>query len=58
VAVGLFLGFLAGAVAGSALLVSRKRGRKDALPFAPFLVLGTLIAVVWGSPILAWYPTP
>ncbi|HUQ40458.1 MAG TPA: prepilin peptidase [Acidimicrobiales bacterium] len=58
VAVGLFLGFLAGAVVGSALLLSGRRGRKDALPFAPFLVLGTLLAVLWGSPLLAWYPTP
>ena len=52
---GLFCGFLAGAVVGLALIVLRHRGRKDHLPFGPFLAFGTLIALLWGDVILRWY---
>ena len=52
---GLFCGFLAGAVVGLALIVLRHRGRKDHLPFGPFLAFGTLIVLLWGDVILRWY---
>lgn len=51
----LFAGFVIGGVTALALLVTRRRGRKDALPFAPSLAAGALIAVFWGSaPVRAW----
>lgn len=52
---GLFCGFLAGAVVGGALIVLRRRGRRDHLPFGPFLAFGTLVALLWGDVILRWY---
>ncbi len=52
---GLFCGFLAGAIVGGVLIVLRRRGRKDHLPFGPFLAFGTLVAVLWGDVILRWY---
>ena len=52
---GLFLGFLYGALIGLALLVTRVRGRKDHLPFGPFLAAGAVTAVLWGAPIIDWY---
>lgn len=52
---GLFLGFVYGAVVGVALLASGTRGRKDAVPFGPFLAAGTMTAVFVGSTILDWY---
>jgi leader peptidase (prepilin peptidase)/N-methyltransferase len=52
---GLFCGFLAGAVVGLALIVFRRRGRKEHLPFGPFLAFGTLVALLWGDVILRWY---
>jgi leader peptidase (prepilin peptidase) / N-methyltransferase len=52
---GLFCGFLAGAVVGVALIALRQRGRKDHLPFGPFLALGTLVVLLWGDVILEWY---
>lgn len=52
---GLFCGFLAGAVVGLALIVLRHRGRKDHLPFGPFLAFGTLVVLLWGDVILHWY---
>jgi leader peptidase (prepilin peptidase)/N-methyltransferase len=47
--IGLFFGFLLGAVVSLALLVARRVGRKTALPFGPFLAVGTVVAVFWGQ---------
>ncbi len=55
VLLGLLLGFLLGSIAGLALLVTGVRGRKDHLPFAPFLAAGAVLAVVAGRPLLDWY---
>jgi leader peptidase (prepilin peptidase)/N-methyltransferase len=52
---GLFCGFLAGALVGVALMALRRRGRKDHLPFGPFLAFGTLFALLWGDVVLRWY---
>jgi leader peptidase (prepilin peptidase)/N-methyltransferase len=52
---GLFCGFLAGAVVGLALIVLRRRGRKDHLPFGPFLAFGTVVVLLWGDVVLHWY---
>ena len=55
VALGLFLGFLLGAVGGVGLIALRLKRRKDHVPFAPFLALGAVVAVMAGNPILDWY---
>ena len=52
---GLFCGFLAGAVVGIALIALRHRGRKDHLPFGPFLAFGTMVVLLWGDVMLRWY---
>ncbi len=52
---GLFLGFVYGAVVGVTLLATGVRGRKDAVPFGPFLAAGTLTAVFVGTAIIDWY---
>jgi leader peptidase (prepilin peptidase) / N-methyltransferase len=54
-ALGLFLGFLLGAVVGLVLVVVRLRGRTEHIPFAPFLASGAMVAVLWGRPLLDWY---
>jgi len=52
---GLFLAaFLGGAVA-TALLVTGRKGRKDPLPFGPFLAFGAAVSLFWGEGILQWY---
>lgn len=51
----IFLSFTIGAVVGVGLLMSRKAGFKSAVPFGPFLVLGAVITLVFGDPILHWY---
>ena len=55
VALGLFLGFLLGSVAGVALLAVGGRSARDHFAFGPFLALGTLTAVWWGRQLLDWY---
>ena len=52
---GGFLSFLLGAAVGVALIATKVKGRKDHVPFGPFLAAGTLITILVGSPILRWY---
>ena len=51
----LFVAFLSGAVAGVILLAVRGKDCEHAIPFGPFIAFGTLLAVVWGDALLAWY---
>jgi leader peptidase (prepilin peptidase) / N-methyltransferase len=53
--VGLFLGFLLGGLAGVVLVLSGRGGRKTALPFGPFMLLGALVAVLAGGPVVQAY---
>lgn len=55
VALGLFLAFLSASVIGVALMAAGHKGRKDAIPFGPFLALGAVLAVLVGDPLLRWY---
>jgi len=51
----MFIGFILGGLIGVILILFRLRGRKDAIPFAPFLVVGALVEIFWGSLIWQWY---
>jgi leader peptidase (prepilin peptidase)/N-methyltransferase len=46
---GMLLGFVLGAVIGIGLIVFGGRGRKEAVPFAPFLAAGTLLAIFFSA---------
>ena len=52
---GLFLGFLLGGVFGVALMAAQRGGRKTKVPFGPFMLLGTLLAVLVGQPLVDAY---
>jgi leader peptidase (prepilin peptidase)/N-methyltransferase len=52
---GGFLAFLLGAVVGVGLIATGIKGRKDVVPFGPFLALGTMVTILVGAPILRWY---
>jgi len=55
VLVTIFLGAVLGALVGTVLMLVRRQGRKEPVPFGPFLALGALLTMVWGDTILAWY---
>ncbi len=53
--VTLFLAFFIGAIIGIGLILAKKKGLKSEVPFGPFLVTGTFIALFWGNQIINWY---
>ncbi len=57
VLLALWLAVISGGLVAILLLVSRKRGRKDAVPFGPFLALGACIVMMGGTEIVDWYRT-
>jgi leader peptidase (prepilin peptidase) / N-methyltransferase len=54
-ALGLFLGFLLGGLLGVMLIALRRGGRKSKVPFGPFMLLGVLLAVLVGQPLVDAY---
>jgi len=52
---GLFAGFLLGAVIGTMLIAFGRRGRKQHIPFGPFLAAGTMTFVLVGPQIVSWW---
>jgi prepilin signal peptidase PulO-like enzyme (type II secretory pathway) len=53
--VSLFLAFFLGAIIGIGLVISGKKQLSSEVPFGPFLVTGTFIALFWGQKIVDWY---
>ncbi|MDI6591437.1 MAG: prepilin peptidase [Patescibacteria group bacterium] len=53
--VAFFLAFFLGALIGTILVISGKKTLKSEIPFGPFLVAGTLIALFWGQKTIDWY---
>jgi prepilin signal peptidase PulO-like enzyme (type II secretory pathway) len=53
--IALFLAFATGAIIGVSLIAANRKSLKSAVPFGPFLVWGTLIALFWGQNIINWY---
>jgi len=54
-AVGLFLGFFLGGLFGLGLIALKKGGRKTAVPFGPFMLLGVLLAILAGQQLVSAY---
>lgn len=51
----LFVAVTVGGVLALALLATGLRGRKDPIPFGPFLALGGAAGLFWGERVVAWY---
>ena len=54
-AVGSFAAFLFGGLFGVGLLLLRRAGRKTAIPFGPWMILGAWTGVFTGEAIGRWY---
>ena len=55
ISVALFLSFSIGAIIGLGLIIFGKKGWKSEIPFGPFLVSGTFLAMFFGGNIVNWY---
>jgi leader peptidase (prepilin peptidase) / N-methyltransferase len=55
VILGVFGGFLLGGTVALVLLVTRLRGRKDPIPFGPYLAAAGVIVVLAGDPVIEGY---
>ena len=53
--VAMMIAFLTGAMVGIILLLSKKKRFKSKIAFGPFLILGMLLAKLWGYQIWQWY---
>jgi len=53
--IAIFLGFLYGSIYSLTAVALRKKTLKDHVPFGPFLLLGSVTALLWGGIILNWY---
>jgi leader peptidase (prepilin peptidase)/N-methyltransferase len=53
----LMVGVVLGGAWAVALMALGVRGRKDAIPFGPFLALGGAAALFWGEGAVQWYLT-
>jgi prepilin signal peptidase PulO-like enzyme (type II secretory pathway) len=58
VLVGLFVAVIAGGLAAVVLLIAKRKGKKDPIPFGPFLCIGAMVAMLWGKELLRWYLSP
>jgi leader peptidase (prepilin peptidase)/N-methyltransferase len=54
-AVGAFLGFLFGGLVGVGIVLFKEGGRKTKVPFGPFMITGTLVAVLVGRQLADAY---
>ncbi len=53
--VAAFIAFVVGASVALALISLGKKKMSQTIPFGPFLVIGSVIALVWGGQIWGWY---
>lgn len=53
----LFLAFILGGLGGVIVLLLKLKGRKDYIPFGPFIALGAFISLLYGNQIINWYIT-
>ncbi|MFH1292255.1 MAG: prepilin peptidase [bacterium] len=53
--VALFFAFFSGAIIGLGLVMASKKSFKSEVPFGPFLVAGTIVAMLYGKNLINWY---
>jgi leader peptidase (prepilin peptidase) / N-methyltransferase len=53
--VAIFVAVVVGGIAALGVLAAGRKGRKDPIPFGPFLAIGGAVALFWGPRLLTWY---
>jgi leader peptidase (prepilin peptidase)/N-methyltransferase len=53
--VAIFLGFIFGSVYSLFLILYKRKTLKDTVPFGPFLIIGSVVALLYSTNILNWY---
>jgi leader peptidase (prepilin peptidase)/N-methyltransferase len=53
--VAIIMAAILGGIVAVALVIGKKRKRRQAIPFGPFLALSAMVTLLWGSNILTWY---
>jgi prepilin signal peptidase PulO-like enzyme (type II secretory pathway) len=53
--VAIFLGFLTGACASIILVLARKKGVRQTIPFGPFLIAACFVVMFFGNELFSWY---
>ena len=51
----LFVAFFFGAIISIILIILNKKKLKSEIPFGPFLIIGTFLAMFWGQQLVLWY---
>ena len=44
-----------GGLIAMGLILARKKGRKDVIPFGPFMALGAAVVLIAGPDLIDWY---
>jgi len=52
VLVAMFLAIISGGLVAAILLLLKRKGGKDAIPFGPFLAVAAIITLLWGNDVL------
>jgi leader peptidase (prepilin peptidase)/N-methyltransferase len=53
--VAIIMAAILGGIVAVVLLATRRRGRREMIPFGPFLAVAAMVTLLWGSSILSWY---
>ncbi len=53
--VAFYVAFLTGAITGVILILVRNKSLKSKIAFGPFLIFGTVVALVWGQKIIIFW---
>ena len=53
--VAIIMAAILGGIVAVALMIAKKRNRRQTIPFGPFLAVAAMITLLWGSNILNWY---
>jgi leader peptidase (prepilin peptidase) / N-methyltransferase len=55
VVVAIIMAAILGGIVAVALMIAKRKKRRETVPFGPFLAVAAMVTLLWGSNILDWY---